>query len=249
MGAMTCRPRNFDIADVDVLAFLESASQCATARHMLHLGERSSDLKTLPMASCRQCQTSLGFGGLLLALSMGFLAIARRCGGSDGAIPECFPFRPNRDGCSASLFDASSSPVSSGSALALASRQRRPEIAAVSGPAGAASSGSGCAAGMVSLSARMSDCGSRSDFAASFGTSAISVRLGFRAISTASDPGRVTTLIAMAGPRPTRQKTAIHIVLDIFRSQRLLKPKVSTHANDGNRSSRLNSGAPVAKQL
>jgi hypothetical protein len=45
---------------------------------MLHLGERSSDLKTLPMASCRQCQTSLGFGGLLLALSIGLLAIVCR---------------------------------------------------------------------------------------------------------------------------------------------------------------------------
>ena len=78
MGAMTCRPRNFDIADVDVLAFLESASQRATARHMLHLGERSSDLNMLPMASCRQCQTSLGFGGLLPALSIGFLAILCR---------------------------------------------------------------------------------------------------------------------------------------------------------------------------
>jgi hypothetical protein len=45
---------------------------------MLHLGERFSDLKTLPIASCRQCQTSLGFGGLLPALSIGLLATACR---------------------------------------------------------------------------------------------------------------------------------------------------------------------------
>jgi hypothetical protein len=79
MGAMTCRQRNFNTADVDVLAFLESVRQRVTARHMLHLGERSSDLNMLPMASCRQCQTWVpGFGGLLAALSIGLPAIACR---------------------------------------------------------------------------------------------------------------------------------------------------------------------------
>jgi hypothetical protein len=46
---------------------------------MLHLGERSSDLKMLPMASCRQCQTSaLGFGDLVLSLTFGSLVIVCR---------------------------------------------------------------------------------------------------------------------------------------------------------------------------
>jgi len=49
------------------------------AIHMLHLGERSNDLKRLPMASCRQCQTSaLVFGGSLPALFFCSLAIVRR---------------------------------------------------------------------------------------------------------------------------------------------------------------------------
>jgi hypothetical protein len=59
----------------------------------------------------------------------------------------------------------------------------------------------------------------------------------------------VTTLIAMAGPRPARQKTAIHIVLVIFDPNACSNRRSPRHANDGNRSSRLNSGAPVAKQL
>jgi hypothetical protein len=42
---------------------------------MWHLGERSSDRNMPPIASCRQCQASLGLGGLLPALSIGLLAI------------------------------------------------------------------------------------------------------------------------------------------------------------------------------
>src|ERR1700722_2818398 len=100
------------------------------ARHMLHLGERSSERKKLPVESCRQCQTwGPGFGGLTPALSIGLLSAACRCG-SDGAIPELFPFRLKRSGGFASLLDALSSPVSMSleSALALASCQRRPAI-------------------------------------------------------------------------------------------------------------------------
>lgn len=47
--------------------------------HKSHLGDRSSDLKRLPTASCRQCQSSaLACGGLLPALVFGSLVILRR---------------------------------------------------------------------------------------------------------------------------------------------------------------------------
>lgn len=186
------------------------------ARHMLHFGERSSDLNTLPMASCRQCQAwDLDFGGLLLALSVGLLAVACRRRLSDEPALEPFRFRLSRGGSSASLSDAFSSPASNspGSAFALASCQRRPEILLVSGPAGGISDGCGCAAGVASPSARMSGSRSRSDFAASFGISANSVLLW---PCTASTVGDVAILIAIAGARPTRQKRLIHIVLVIF---------------------------------
>jgi hypothetical protein len=42
--------------------------------YKLHLGERSNDLKMLPMASCRQCQASaLSLGGGLLTVGFGSL--------------------------------------------------------------------------------------------------------------------------------------------------------------------------------
>src|ERR1700733_8497905 len=191
-------------------------------RHMLHLGERSSARNRLPVASCRQCQAWVsGFGGLLPALAIGFRAIACRRGGSDGATPKLLPFRLNRSAGFASLLDAPSSPVSASpeDALALASCQRRSGIPLVSGLAGAVSEGSGCAAGVTSLSARMSNSFSRSDFAASFGPSAVTVLPGSCTASTAGDAGRITTLTAIAGPRPIRQKRAIHIVLVILDSK------------------------------
>lgn len=49
-----------------------------------HLGERSKDLKRLPTASCRQCQTSaLSFGGYLPALCFDSLLLVCRRGGAE----------------------------------------------------------------------------------------------------------------------------------------------------------------------
>src|SRR6266404_7217876 len=49
--------------------------------YKLHLGERSNDLKRLPTASCRQCQTSaLSFGGYLPALWFDSLLLVCRRG-------------------------------------------------------------------------------------------------------------------------------------------------------------------------
>jgi hypothetical protein len=55
--------------------------------YKLHLGERSNDLKRLPTASCRQCQTSaLSFGGYLPALCFNSLLLGRRGGDATGMI-------------------------------------------------------------------------------------------------------------------------------------------------------------------
>jgi hypothetical protein len=86
----------------------------------------------------------------------------------------------------------------------------------VSGPVDGVSPGPACGAGTILVSGRMSGNSSLSDFADSFGASAISALPGSRAGSTAREAGSVTTLIAIAGPRPARQKRAIHIVLVIF---------------------------------
>jgi hypothetical protein len=53
--------------------------------YKLHLGERSNDLKRLPTASCRQCQTSaLLFGRDLPALCFGSLLLVCRRGDTTG---------------------------------------------------------------------------------------------------------------------------------------------------------------------
>jgi hypothetical protein len=53
--------------------------------YKLHRGDRSNDLKTLPMASCRQCQTSaLAFGGSWPALFFDSLLLVCRRGDATG---------------------------------------------------------------------------------------------------------------------------------------------------------------------
>jgi hypothetical protein len=118
--------------------------------YKLHLGERSNDLKRLPTASCRQCQTSaLSFVGFLPALCFGSLLLVRRGGDAAGVI------------------------------LALAFCQCwSATFLTVSGLADGVSAGIGFAAGaMISVSARALGSSSLSDFADSFGANACSVLL------------------------------------------------------------------------
>jgi hypothetical protein len=120
-----------------------------------HLGERSSDLKRLPMASRRQCQTSaLAFEDGVAALFFDSLLLACRRG------------------------------VTTEIALALASCQRRSSaFLIVSGPADGISAGIIFAGGTLSsvstfsVFTRVPDSSSLSDFANSFGADAGSLLL------------------------------------------------------------------------
>src|ERR1700730_8254741 len=118
--------------------------------YKLHLGERSNDLKRLPTASCRQCQTSaLSFGGYLPALCFNSLLLVRRGGDATGII------------------------------LALAFCQCwSATFLTVSGLVDGVSAGIGFAAGtIISVSARALGSSSLSDFADSFGANARSTLL------------------------------------------------------------------------
>jgi hypothetical protein len=84
------------------------------------------------------------------------------------------------------------------------------------GAASGVSTGTACAAGIISGSARMSGSANLSDFADSFGTDASSILLRSGAGSTAKEVGGAATLIAITGPRPIKQKRTSHIVLDIL---------------------------------
>jgi hypothetical protein len=139
------------------------------------------------MASCRQCQTSALFlGGDLSALCLNSLLLRCRRGGATGI------------------------------RLALAFRQRRSSIfVTVSGLVDGVSAGVGFAAGtIIPGSARALGSSSLSDFADSFSTNAGSILLLSCAGSTTKKAGGAATLIAIANPKPTKQKTATHIVLD-----------------------------------
>src|SRR5258706_15520607 len=62
----------------------QETEQLVGAIYRLHRGDRSNDLKRLPMASCRQCQTSaLAFGGSWPELLFDSLLLV--CRGGDAA--------------------------------------------------------------------------------------------------------------------------------------------------------------------
>src|ERR1700730_10702363 len=78
------RPRNTNFI-IRAFCTIQAGNRATTRElaYILHLGERSNDLKRLPMASCRQCQTSaLWFGGDLSPLCFDSLLLACR---GDGA--------------------------------------------------------------------------------------------------------------------------------------------------------------------
>ena len=138
-------------------ALIPGAGKRAISRpaYKLHLGERSNDLRRLPIASCRQCQISaLWFVGTLPALCFGSLLLVCRRG------------------------------VASGTSLALAFRQCRSATfltvsgLVVGGSAGIVSAGTVFAAGtIISVSARALGSFSLSDFAGSFSANAGSISL------------------------------------------------------------------------
>jgi hypothetical protein len=176
------------------------------------------------VASCRQCQTSvLWLGSDLTAIGLGFLlSTCRRSGGTGMMLALAF--------CQAGSFCE----VGAGALLT------------ATGAGGGVSGGKGPAAGAIlapgttiSGSARALGSASLSDLAASFSANAGSVRL-----STTKEVDGAASLIAIAGTRPSKQtptkQRANHIVPDNQGSCRV--------EGDGNRSSRLNSGGPVASK-
>jgi hypothetical protein len=100
--------------------------------------------------------------------------------------------------------------------LALAFRQRRSSVfVTVSGLVDGVSASVGFAAGtIIPGSARALGSSSLSDFADSFSTNAGSILLLSCTGSATKEAGGAAILIAIAKPRPTKQKTATHIVLD-----------------------------------
>jgi hypothetical protein len=185
-----------DISQSSVGWALLNYHACRSAIYKSHLGERSSDLKRLPMASRRQCQTSVfAFEAVVPPLFLGSLLLACRRDDSVGTI------------------------------LALASCQRRFSTflivsgLIVSGTAGGISAGISAAviAGgkLASVSTRALGSGSLSDFVNSSGTAAGSMLLS-SAVGAATDVAiGPAVLIAIAAPRPTTQKRPNQIVLVI----------------------------------
>jgi len=180
-----------DISQSSVGWALLNYHACRSAIYKSHLGERSSDLKRLPMASRRQCQTSVfAFEAVVPPLFLGSLLLPCRRDDSVGAI------------------------------LALASCQRRfSTFLIVSGPAGGISAGISAAviAGgkLASVSARALGSGSLSDFVNSSGTAAGSMLLSSAVGAATGVANGPAVLIAIAAPRPTTQKRANQIVLVI----------------------------------
>jgi hypothetical protein len=141
------------------------------------------------MASRRQCQTSVfAFEAVAPALFLGSLLLACRRG----------------------------DPV--GTTLALASCQRGfSTLLIVSGRSGGISAGviAGAGGKLASVSTRALGSGSRSDFVNSFGTAAGSTLLSSAVDATTGVANGPAVLIAIAAPRPTKQKRPNQVVLVI----------------------------------
>jgi hypothetical protein len=144
------------------------------------------------MASRRQCQTSvLAFAAVVPALFLGSLLLACRRADSVGTI------------------------------LALASCQRRfSTFLIVSGTAGGVSAaviagGKLASVSTRAVSTRALGSGSLSDFVNSFGTAAGSMLLSSAVGATTGVANGPAVLIAIAAPRPTKQKRANQVVLVI----------------------------------
>jgi len=176
-----------DISQNSVGWALLNYHACRSAIYKSHLGERSSDLKRLPMASRRQCQTSVfAFEAVVPPLFLGSLLLACRRDDSVGTI------------------------------LALASCQCRfSTFLIVSGTAGGISAAVIAGGKLASVSTRALGSGSLSDFVNSSGTAAGSMLLS-SAVGAATDVAiGPAVLIAIAAPRPTTQKRPNQIVLVI----------------------------------
>jgi hypothetical protein len=171
-----------------------------SAIYKSHRGERSSDLNRLPIASRRQCQTSVfALETVGPALFLGSLLLTCRRDDSVGVI------------------------------LALASRQRRfstflagsGAAATVSGTSGGVSAGvsvsvvADSGGTLASIATRALGSGSLSDFVSSFGTAAGSTSLASAVGAAADAANGPAVLIAIAAPTPTTQNSANQIVLDI----------------------------------
>ena len=208
--------------------------------------------KCFPWRPAGSARLALGFGGLLLALSSAFwrsradeaaltadpgaFSVSIESGRRLGILVRCVFFTGVHF---------------AGKRLGVGILPAPARNFLVSGPAGGVSDGSGCAAGMASLSARMSGSGSRSDFAASFGTSANSVLL-VCAASTAGDGRSRNDLDRDRRTEAHQTKEGDPHRPGHFRSQMPSQSQACAircpAGADGNRSSRLNSGGSVAKQ-
>jgi hypothetical protein len=133
----------------------------------------------------------------------------------------------------------------------LASCQRRLGVLIVSGLIDGVSAGTGCAAGIIPVSARMSGSSNLSDFADSFGTGAIPIWLRSGATLANEESDDVATLIAIEAPEVTRQKRAIHIVLVILdpKFDPKFNPKFNPKFDPKAPASRSRMGADVRDQI